>query len=266
METFKISLNLIATSIRARMEYKTSFLFYIFAILAFYVGQISLLFVILNRFHQIQGWSMGEMAFLYSLLTFSHGFTNLVFAQLLHFDQMIIDGDFDRTLVRPLSPLGQIIFSKFEASTAAHLIIGFIALYFGSQLAGIEWTLKKTLLYPVVVVGGVLIAGAIRLLVTAVAFWTLRNRSLVHTVIFSSKEFIIYPVSIYNIGIQFFLTFVFPIAFINFYPAHLFLSRSSDNLFHPSLEMGTPLVGIILFAISILAWRRGVNHYQSSGS
>ncbi|MFQ5962778.1 MAG: ABC transporter permease [Candidatus Scalinduaceae bacterium] len=266
MDTFKIYLTLISTSIRARMEYKTSFLFYTVAILAFYIGQIGLLFVILNRFQKIQGWTLGEIAFLYALLTFAHGFTNLIFAQLIHFDQMIVSGDFDRTLVRPLSPLGQIIFSKFEVSTAAHLIIGFMALYYGSHLASIDWTLKKVLLFPVIVLGGVLIAGAIRLIVAAVAFWTLRNQSLVHTVVFSSKEFIIYPVTIYNMGIQLFLTFVFPIAFINFYPAHLFLDRSGDNLLHPVLEMGTPLVGIILFTISIFTWKAGLNHYQSSGS
>jgi ABC-2 type transport system permease protein len=179
---------------------------------------------------------------------------------------MIVDGEFDRVLVRPLSPLGQVIFSKFEISTAAHLIIGSTALYFGSHLAYIEWTLYKVILFPVIIMGGVMIAGGIRLMVTAVAFWTLRNRSLVHTVIFSSKEFINYPVNIYNIGIQFFLTFIFPIAFINFYPAHFFLDRSGAGLLHPSLELGTPIVGIVVITVAIFSWKAGVNHYQSTGS
>ncbi|GJQ57689.1 MAG: hypothetical protein D8M57_00425 [Candidatus Scalindua sp. AMX11] len=266
METIKIYLAIITTSIRARMEYKTSFLFYIFAILVFYLGQIGLLLVVLNRFHKIQGWSLGEMAFLYTLLALAHGVTNLIFSQLIHFDQMIITGEFDRILVRPLSPLGQVIFSRFEISTVAHLIMGFVALWFSTHISGIEWTFKKIALFPLIVIGGVLIAGAIRLMVSAVAFWTLRNRSLVHTAVFSSREFIVYPVSIYNTGVQFFLTFVFPIAFINFYPAHLFLDRSGDDLLHPALQMGTPIVGITLFVISLLAWKSGVNHYQSSGS
>jgi len=266
METIRIYLTLFATSIKARMEYKASFLFYIFAIMTFYIGQIGLLFVLLNRFHQIKGWTMGEMVFLYSLHAFAYGLTNLIFSQLINFDKMVVDGEFDRVLVRPLSPLGQIIFSKFEISTVAHLIIGFTALYFGTHLAGIEWTLRKILLFPVIVGGGVLIAGGIRLTVTAVAFWTLRNRSLVHTVIFSSKEFINYPVNIYNMGMQFFLTFIFPIAFINFYPAHFFLDRSGEGLLHPALEMGTPIVGIIVFIVSVFTWKVGVNHYQSTGS
>ncbi|MDR4503757.1 MAG: ABC-2 family transporter protein [Candidatus Scalindua sp.] len=266
METIGIYLAIIITSLRARMEYKTSFLFYIFAILIFYIGQIALLLVVLNQFHEIQGWSLGEMAFLYTLLAMAHGFTNLIFSQLIQFDEMIISGGFDRVLVRPLSPLGQVIFSRFEISTVAHLVMGFAALWFSTHISGIEWTLKKIALFPVVVIGGVLIAGAIRLMVSAVAFWTLRNRSLVHTAVFSSREFIVYPVSIYNTGVQFFLTFVFPIAFINFYPAHLFLDRSGDDLLHPALEMGTPVVGIILFSISLVVWKYGVNHYQSSGS
>jgi ABC-2 type transport system permease protein len=98
------------------MEYKASFLFYIFAILSFYAGQFGLLFILLNRFHEIKGWSVGEMVFLYSLQAFAFGFTNLIFSQLVNFDKMIVDGEFDRVLVRPLSPLGQVIFSKFEVS------------------------------------------------------------------------------------------------------------------------------------------------------
>lgn len=266
METIKIYLTLFVSSIKARMEYKASFLFYVVAILTFYIGQIGLLFVLLNRFHQIKGWTMGEMVFLYSLHAFAYGFTNLIFSQLINFDNMIVDGDFDRVLVRPLSPLGQVIFSKFEVSTAAHLIIGFTALYFGSHLSGIVWTYKKVLLLPVIVTGAVLIAGGIRLIVTAVAFWTLRNRSLVHTVIFSTKEFINYPVTIYNLWMQYFLTFIFPIAFINFYPAHLFLDRSGEELLHPVLVIGTPIVGIMVFTISIFTWKAGVDHYQSTGS
>ncbi len=266
METIKIYLTLLATSIKARMEYKVSFLFYIFAILTFYAGQFGLLFVLLNRFHEIKGWTVGEMIFLYSLQAFAFGFTNLIFSQLVDFDKMIVAGEFDRVLVRPLSPLGQVVFSRFEMSTVAHFIIGFTTLYFGSHFADIEWTIYKILLFPVIIMGGVMIAGGIRLIVTSVAFWTLRNRSLVHTVIFSSKEFINYPINIYNTGIQFFLTFIFPISFINFYPAHFFLDRSGASLLHPALELGTPIVGIIVITVSAFLWKVGVNHYQSTGS
>ncbi len=266
METLRIYFLLALASIRSRMEYKTSFIVFVFAIIFFYLGQLGLLFVILARFKEINGWTLGEMAFLYGLMTFSSGFTALVFSQLNFFDQMIVQGNFDRCLVRPLSPLGQVLFSRFEPSTVAHLVIGAVALYYGTKYSGVEWTLKKTFFFPFVVVGGVMIYGSIRIMVSAVAFWTLRNQSLVHTVVYSSKEFIIYPITIYNFGVQFFLTFLFPLAFVNFYPAHFFLDLGGDNLFHPALQVFTPVVGLITFLLAILLWRTGINHYQSTGS
>jgi len=266
MKNFDIYLALITASIRARMEYKSSFIFYIFAILAYYTAQVGLLFVVLSKFKTINGWDVGEIAFLYGLLTFAQGFTTLFFSSLIHFDQTLIKGEFDRTLVRPLNPLAQIICSQFEASTLAHFILGTGALIFGSQMAEIDWTLQKTLFLPLVIIGGVLISGAIRLMVTAVAFWTLKNESLVHTVIFSSKEFVVYPITIYTHGVQFFLTFIFPIAFINFYPAHYFLGHNDGELLYPILQVGTPVVGVVLFTLSLLIWKRGIDQYQSSGS
>ncbi len=266
METAKIYLTLALTSVRARMEYKASFFFYIIAIITFYLMQLGLLFVVLARFKNIHGWSLGEIAFLYGLLTFSQGFTTLFFTALTDFDQMIIKGEFDRALVRPLSPLGQVIFSRFESSTMAHFILGTVALYLGAKYSGIVWTADKAFFLPLVILGGVFIQSGVRLSVAAVAFWTLRNTSLVHTVVFSSKEFILYPVSIYNWGVQFFLTFVFPIAFVNFYPSNYFLDKTGENLFHPVLQLLTPVVGVVLFGLSILLWRKGVDHYQSSGS
>jgi ABC-2 type transport system permease protein len=266
MDTLKIYWALALASIRARMEYKVSFIVFIFVVIMFYLLQLTAVVVVIARFKEVHGWKMGDMAFLFGLLTFSQGFTTLFFNSLINFDGMLINGDFDRVLVRPLNPLPQVIFSKFEASTIAHSIIGAVALYYGAKFSGIHWTFGKTVSLPLVIFGGVLIQGAIRLFVTAVAFWTLRNSSLVHTVVFSGKEFVVYPITIYNFGVQFFLTFIFPVAFINFYPAQYFLDKTSETLFHPLLRNMTPVVGVILFFFSLLAWRKGVDHYQSSGS
>lgn len=266
METLRIYLSLALLAFRARMEYKASFFIYIFAIIFYYVGQIGILLVILARFKSINGWTLGEIAFLYGLLAFTQGFATMFFSSMNNFDTMIVKGEFDRLLVRPLSPMGQVLFSKFEASTLAHFMLSVPALYYGSKLAGVEWTFLKLMFFPLAIAGGVMIHAAIRIFVSTVAFWTLRNSSLVHTVVFSSKEFVVYPITIYNSGVQFFLTFIFPIAFVNFYPAHYFLDRSGDMLLYPVLQLLTPLVGVVLLALSLIAWRSGINHYQSAGS
>ncbi|MBI4666212.1 MAG: ABC-2 family transporter protein [Nitrospinae bacterium] len=262
-----IYLRLILASIQAKMEYRATFVFLFFALFLFYAGQIGAVLVVMDKFSAINGWNLGDMAFLYGLLSFSQGASMLFFSPLNYFEGMIQQGHFDRYLIRPLSPLLQTLSSGFEISSLAHFLIGFIALYFGSTRGGVDWDATKLFFLLMVIAGAALIHGAVRLAVSAVAFWTIRNRSLVHTIVYSSKEFIVYPISIYRVWIQVFLTVVFPIAFINFYPSHYFLAReTSDMLFHPALQYLTPVIGAVAFWLSHMLWKVGIDHYQSVGS
>lgn len=265
VDTLPIYWKLMGASVKAKMEYKASFLLFLVAVIIYYGGQLGVILVVLNRFQHIKGWELSEIAFLYGLLVFSQGITSILFNALNTFDDLIVQGNFDRYLVRPLDPMLQIICNRFEVSSIAHFVIGITALVFGSVKAGIVWTPGKILFFPVVVAGAVLIQGAIRLGVSTAAFWTTRNRPLVHTLVFSSKEFIYYPISIYNAGIQFLLTFLFPLAFINFYPSYFFLNHTGDTLFHPYFQYGTPVVGIVSFWATTVFWKYGTQKYQSVG-
>lgn len=261
-----VYLKLIVAALRGKMEYKAAFFFFFFAIIFYYAGQIGVILAVVHRFKVISGWTLGEMAFLYGLLIFSQGLASIIFNSLNFFEELTIKGDFDRILIRPLNPLGQVLCGNFEISTVSYFFIGLAALIFGSGYSGIHWTWTKIMLLPLVIVGAVLIQGGIRIFVAAAAFWTIRNRSLVHTVVYSSKEFIYYPISIYNGAIQFFLTFLFPLAFINYYPSFYFLDKSESVLFHPLLQFGTPLVGTLVFTGALLFWKKGLGKYQGTGN
>jgi len=266
-EVLRIYLTMITASIRAKMEYKMTFLFMFFALLVYYAGHIGVVLVILAKFTNIAGWSLGEMAFLYGLMVFSQGLTSVFFSSMNEFESLVVNGEFDRLLVRPLDPLGQILTGKFEIISLANFSIGITALWFGSYYAGVQWTFAKALFLPVVLFGAVLIQGGVRLAVSAVCFWTVRNRSLVHTVVYSSKEMILYPITIYKMWMQVFLTILFPLAFVNFYPSTYFLNRDgSALLFHPVIQYMTPVAGVIVFACAYALWRVGINHYQSVGN
>jgi len=265
MENLKIYLKLGLTAIKCKMEYKFSFLFFVVAIFSYYFAQLGIIWVIVGRFQSIAGWNLAEMSFLYGLFIFSQGITSLCFNSLNTFEDLIINGDFDRFLIRPLSPIGQILCTNFEIASIAHFVIGGTALVFGSIYAEVSWSVMKILFIGPVIIGAVLIQGGVRIIVSSITFWTTRNRALVHTIVYSSKEFIHYPITIYNVWIKMFLTFVFPLAFVNFYPANYFLSKSSAALFHPALQFLTPVVGLIVFFVSCSFWRFGITKYQSTG-
>jgi ABC-2 type transport system permease protein len=267
MRDLPIYFRLLTTAIRAKMEYRVTFLFMFAALIFFYLGQLGVILVVLHRFGDINGWTLQEMSFLYGLLVFSQALTTLFFSSLIGFEAFVVQGGFDRYLLRPLNPLAQMLFSNFEISSLAHLFIGVSALYYGATRSGVVWTPGKIGFFFVVVAGAVLIQGGVRLAVSAICFWTMRNRSLVHILVFSSKEFVLYPVTIFNYWIQIFLTLIFPLAFINFYPSHVFLQRdASQLLFSPTIQYLTPLAGVIVFTLAYLFWKIGVNHYQSTGN
>lgn len=261
----QVYLKMILASIASRIEYRASFFIFLFTILAFYLAQILTIIAIIYRFQSIGGWSMGEMAFLYSLLVLSQGIVACSMGGLLEVSDLIRTGNFDRALVRPLSPLLQVIANGFDLTGVVHISLGVLAVVVANRFVKIDWTFTKVLILMLVVLGGSAILASIRIMIAAVAFWAIKTDSLAHLLVFSSREFLLYPVNIYSLPVRILLTFIFPLAFINFYPAHLFLQKDASTLFHPWFIYGTFPVGIFMLIVSILLWKYGQKHYESAG-
>lgn len=265
-EFIHLYLKLITASIKSRMEYRATFLIFLFTIITFYTAQIFTIGIVINKFQKIGGWNMGEMAFLYSLLILSQSIVSFGLSGILDFSNMVRDGSYDRMLIRPLSPLGQVIANGFELSGIAHIILGIMTFLFANSMIEIQWTFLNILLLLSVILGGASILAGIRIFISAVAFYAINNQSLVHLFVFSSKEFLLYPLNIYNFGIRFILTFIFPLAFINFYPAHLFLNKTGDYLFHPYIIYISLPVGLFTLFLSLWFWEKGQTAYESAGA
>ena len=75
--------------------------------------------------------------------------------------------------------------------------------------------------------GGVLIQGAIFLLLAALNFYLLETDSLKELLYYDMKKFAAYPISIYSKVIQICMIYVVPFAFVNYFPAQ-YLLRKSD--------------------------------------
>ena len=77
--TNNVYLKLVLAAIKSKLEYKFTFAFLIIAVIVYYLGQLGIVLVIMNKFKSINGWTLGEMAFLYGLLVCDEfGFLPLV--------------------------------------------------------------------------------------------------------------------------------------------------------------------------------------------
>ena len=264
-EKIYIYLRLATASIKSRMEYRATFIIFMITLSLFYLAQVLTIGVVISRFKTIGGWSMGEMAFLYSLLILSQGLVASIFSGLIDFSTQVRDGNYDRTLVRPLSPLVQVVMNGFEISGIAHIILGIASFFVANSFLNIKWGFENSFVFLLVVLGGSFILAGIRIIIAAIAFWAVNNSSLVHLFVYSSREFLLYPLNIYSGGVRLLLTFLIPLGFINFYPAHYFLNKSTSELFHPYFIFATFPIGLFIYTISLFIWKLGQNAYESAG-
>ena len=81
------------------------------------------------------------------------------------------------------------------------------------------------------------------------------------TLIENLERLIEYPIDIYHILIQVLISAVIPIALANYYPTVCMLGRGSAGILFYIL-----IVCVILGAVDILAWKKGMRAYQSTGA
>ncbi len=248
------------------IEYRANFLMWFGFTIVYHATAIAALWVTLHQFPSMNGWDFKDMAFLYGLWMMGHGFHNTFFFTVGEVPAMIREGRFDRFLVRPLDPL-------FQAMTVPQqiwpdeLILSIVFFSIATAYAGVRVDLGFVLYVPLVVLGGALIDFGIQLAIATASFWIVRIDTLRWMVMSLEQDFTRYPISIYSRAVRLFLSFVFPFAFMNYFPATYLLHKTDGALaLSPAIGLLTPVVGLIWFLISYAFWRIGLDHYQGTGS
>jgi ABC-2 type transport system permease protein len=218
--------------------------------------------VLFTKIPKLQGWSFYEILFLYGFSLIPLGFFNVVSWNLYEFgDLYIIEGRFDRIMLRPVDTLFQVLFEKFRLESLQEVVTGVVVVAVSVRKLHVPWHPGDYLWFVVMVASGVLIYLAVFLMLTAVSFW-FEDRVGIVPPVFNMLTFGRYPLTIYNVFIQFLLSWIIPFGFASFYPTTHFLGRQAfAGYFHL-----VPVVGAAFFLLAIVVWNRGVANYSSTGS
>lgn len=251
-------------AVRSSRTHKIAFVGNMVGSIAMQTSQLAAITVVLSRFATIGDWSLGEMLLLYGLRVGAHGIYSLVFGQLLWTDQLIRSGLYDRFLLRPLSPIIQVLTSRFNVGAIGDAVLGATVLVLGFTSAPITVNLGGVVYVLAIVISGSLLEGAVQLAMSALSFRiqsTLDAKVLVDTVL---SDFGSYPVSIFGrLGIFVFSTMV-PIAYIAYYPAAGLLGRLGSA--GPFLMAASVLVGPVALGVAWQLFVRAGRAYASSGT
>lgn len=248
------------------LEYRANFIMWFCFTIVYHGTALAALWVTLRQFPSMNGWDFKEMAFLYALWMLAHEFHNTFFFTVVNVPDYVREGRFDRFLVRPQDALFQTLTVPSQIfPDGLMLAIGYFVI--ATQYSGVRVDWAFIAFVPFVVLGGALIDLGISLAVATASFWFVRVDTLRWVIMSLEQEFTRYPISIYTRGVRIILSFVFPFAFMNYFPATFLLHKAETGLsLSPQIGLLTPLVGLGWLAVSYGFWRIGLLHYQGTGS
>jgi ABC-2 type transport system permease protein len=247
---------------KVRLAYKADFLIAAFSSMTATVLGFGFVLVLFSKIPKLQDWSFYEVLFLYGFSLIPLGFFNVISWNLYDFgDIYIIQGRFDRILLRPVDTLFQILFEKFRLESLQEVVTGTVVVALCVKRLGLPWHTTDYLWFALMVASGAVIYVSVFLILTSVSFW-FEDRVGIVPPVFNMLTFGRYPLTIYNVFIQFLLSWIIPFAFASFYPTTHFLRREA---FAPFVRL-VPLVAASFFLLALTVWRRGVRNYSSTGS
>ncbi len=248
-------------------QYRANFWVWLAFTLVLHGSAVMTIWLTMHRFPIMHGWTWQQVFFLYTLYMLAHTLNNTLFFSVGDVGEHIREGKFDRFLVRPLDPLFQVL-SQPGQIWPDDLAVAIVFFSASQWLVHLHWTPWTALLLLGAMTGGALIDFAIQLAVATIAFWVIRLEALRWVVMSLENDFTRYPISIYNRIVRFTLSFVFPFAFMNYFPASTLLQQhaGAELQINPIFGWLTPIVGLVWFCGAYLFWRRGLDHYQGTGS
>lgn len=265
MRQLSAGLALWTAGFRSTLQYRTDTFIVIAMALAFQGTGFAFIWVLLSRFESLAGWTLGQVAFLYGLRLIVHALAGVLTGPIFSLEAQVRSGEFDRYLLRPLSPLIQFMTQRVEISILGDLLGGLAIFAVANQAIGLAWTPLGVLYLGLAILGGALIEGSVRILIGALSFRTLSSQSLLFLTDSVFSNFANYPLTIFGTVLQYLFTFILPLAFVAFLPTTVLLDKTSELQVSPGFAYAAPLVGLGWAFAAGRVFNRELSCYQSAG-
>lgn len=248
--------------IKTLIEYRADFVLGLIGFILVQFTGVVFVKLIFNNIPSLQGWSFYEILFIYGFAQIPRGIDHVFTDNLWMLSgRIIVQGQFDRYLLRPLNPLFQLIAERFQPDGFGEIIIGFILVVISSIQLSLNYTPFKILMFIIAVLCATVIYTAIKLAVASIAFWIKFAQSYLYMT-YQLSDFAKYPMGIYPKAIRGMLTFIIPFAFTGYYPGAYLLGKGSII----TGVLLTAVVAVVSITVAYCIWLKGMSLYESSGS
>ncbi|MBA9005479.1 ABC transporter permease [Thermomonospora cellulosilytica] len=254
------------TWMRAAAQYPVSML--LLGLATATVAALDLAGILLLFAHtpRIAGFTAEEVLFLYGTSAMSFVIADTLLGTTERLGEHVRQGTLDTMLVRPVGPLVQIATEDFSPRRMSKLLPPAVVLAVVLPRLPVDWTPGRIAMVPVMLASGVVIFAAIWVLTASVQFVVIEVHPATKSVTYGGAFLTQYPMTLYAREFVRGMTFVVPLAFVNWQPGLYVLGRPDPLGLPEALRLASPAVAVLLSAAAALAWRSGLRHYRSTGS
>lgn len=246
---------------KSMLEYKSSFIISFLSQIVIFFSYYFIILALFDKFDNIKGFTLHEVLLCFSIIQFGYAFCEVFARGIDHFDLLIINGDFDRLLIRPKKIILQVMCSDADFTKIARLLQAIVVLIISLVNLNVELTYLKIITLILMMISSIVIFFGIFLLAASYCFWTVQGLEVRNVFTDGGKHMAQYPIGIFKKGIVYFFTFVIPYAFVNYCPLLYFIGKENNLIYAFS-----PLLTFIYLIPCFLIFKLGLKRYSSVGS
>ncbi len=252
----------LGAQLRATLEYEGDFWIMSVAALITQGMGIVFLWAIFRAIPQINGWRFWDVVLIYSLVALTEGIAVLLAQGAWSMAVTVNLGGLDTILVRPYTPLLQLLSSQIGMNGLGNLALGG-SLFIAALLhVGVAWSPGRIATAALVFAFAPLVKIGLNILTNCSAFWLKTPWSMFPFAFHTLGELARYPISIYGVVVRVILSVVLPYAFMSYFPVTAVLALGSTSW----LGLLTPVAAVWCLLLGRWAFRRGLLRYESAGT
>lgn len=247
--------------LKSQMQYKATFFLNFFGRIVMSFGTVASVLFMFTRFNEVDGFTVSQILLCTSVVSMAFSLAEVFARGFDIFPRLLGNGEFDRILVRPRGIIFQVLASHIEFLRLGIFIQAVAVLLYAIPNSGVIWTADKIVTLLLMIFCGAAVFFGLYIIYASFAFFTTEGLEFMNILTYGGREFGRYPYVIYGDGILKFLTYIIPLALIQYYPLLYLLDRTQSKLY-----MFTPVISLLFIIPSYTFFLTGLRRYKSTGS
>jgi ABC-2 type transport system permease protein len=223
-----------------------------------YIFYFSFLYFLVSSSNGIAGYSKDQVLFFMATYTLVDTLSQFLFRNVYTFRQLVVSGDFDMLLTKPINPLFRVLAGGPDPIDLITIPpIAFLTLYFSSRLNPDP---MQVIFFTVLLINALIIAMCFHIFVVSIGIITLEtdNTIMIYRDLTSMGRF---PIDIYKEPLKGILTFIVPVSLMMTIPAKGMMGLVTFWGLITSLIFGS-----VLYILSLCFWKYALTKYTSASS